>query len=364
MLLPVLLIVCVALGSTPASAQLIRFEFNNEDPFDGGTVDATDERMSEDGTETAVLTLIDVFAPEYVPTDPEELTADGDVIFEATGAILSGPDSGVVANIGNNGTLGVNNVISNGQFETVGGATREVLNFNLGEGIVLAFNREVLITELDFASIDLEDGVDPEGFDVEIEGVAGTFSFSADEVDARDIFIDPFDGLVIPADAQITFTGAGSLATSVRIDTITIQLDTSLVFSLGDFDLDGDVDLADLDQYNNQLGNPVLGQAAVGELEPLDFGGDGTVDEADFVQHYETLVETSNGQVGTFAGDANLDGVVDVLGDAFALVSNLGLGVEDGINSWAQGDFNADQTVNVLGDAFLLVANLGNSNAP
>ena len=59
------------------------------------------------------------------------------------------------------------------------------------------------------------------------------------------------------------------------------------------------------------------------------------------------------------AGDANLDGRVDVLVDAFALVGNLS---NPSIDSWSQGDFNADQTVDVLGDAFLLVANLGASN--
>jgi hypothetical protein len=69
-------------------------------------------------------------------------------------------------------------------------------------------------------------------------------------------------------------------------------------------------------------------------------------------------VETSNGQRGTFAGDANLDGTVDVLNDAFALVSNLG----QSVMSFADGDFDADGVVDVLGDAFLLVGNLGMTN--
>ena len=123
----------------------------------------------------------------------------------------------------------------------------------------------------------------------------------------------------------------------------------------GDFDLDGDVDLEDLDRY---IGN--IGESASGDLELLDLDGDGTVGANDFEQHYETLVETSNGGRGTFAGDANLDGTVTVLGDAFALIGNLGRSV----TSWADGDFNGDGTVNVLGDAFLLVANLGRTNEP
>ena len=57
------------------------------------------------------------------------------------------------------------------------------------------------------------------------------------------------------------------------------------------------------------------------------------------------------------AGDANLDGRVDVLNDAFILVNNLG--VTGG--TWTQGDFNGTGTVDVLGDAFILINNLGQS---
>ena len=124
---------------------------------------------------------------------------------------------------------------------------------------------------------------------------------------------------------------------------------------LGDFDGDGDVDLADLDRY---IGN--LGSSATGDLEPLDLNTNGTVGSDDFQEHYEQLVETSNGGTGTFAGDINLDGTVDVLGDAFILVGSLG----SSVTSWGDGDLNGDEVVDVLGDAFLLVGNLGNSNAP
>ena len=98
---------------------------------------------------------------------------------------------------------------------------------------------------------------------------------------------------------------------------------------------------------------------AIGPLEALDFDGDGLVGPNDFVFHYSNLVETSNGEVGTFAGDLNLDGTVNVLGDAFGLVSNLG----NFATSWAEGDFNGDGMVNVLADAFSLVGNLGRTNA-
>lgn len=124
---------------------------------------------------------------------------------------------------------------------------------------------------------------------------------------------------------------------------------------LGDFDNDGDVDLADLDQYNGNIGQP-----ATGALAELDLDNDGTVGANDFVRHYAELVETSNGQTGTFAGDVNLDGTVNVLGDAFALIGNLNTAV----SSWSAGDFNGDGAVNVLGDAFALVGNLNKTNDP
>ena len=57
-------------------------------------------------------------------------------------------------------------------------------------------------------------------------------------------------------------------------------------------------------------------------------------------------------------GDVNCDGVVDVLGDAFTLVANLG----SSASSYSQGDINLDGIVDVLGDAFVLIANLGNTN--
>ena len=60
-------------------------------------------------------------------------------------------------------------------------------------------------------------------------------------------------------------------------------------------------------------------------------------------------------------GDANLDGRVDVLGDAFPLVG--GLGTTSGA-TWAQGDFTGDGKVDVLGDAFVLVGNLGRDVRP
>ena len=153
---------------------------------------------------------------------------------------------------------------------------------------------------------------------------------------------------IAEANGRLLFTVAGNLGEFAFVETV---LEEAL---LGDFDGDGDVDLIDLDRYNQNLG-----AAPTGELAALDLDGDNDIDEDDFTRHYECLVETSNGETGTFAGDLNLDGTVNVLDDAFGLVANLG----NSATSWSQGDFSGDGTVNVLGDAFSLVGNLGMSNS-
>ena len=82
----------------------------------------------------------------------------------------------------------------------------------------------------------------------------------------------------------------------------------------------------------------------------LDGNGDGTAGDDFMDQHYVAL-----------PGDANLDGTVDVLGDAFALIGNLG---QTGDVAYALGDFNADGNIDVLGDAFILIGRLGQSVVP
>ena len=122
----------------------------------------------------------------------------------------------------------------------------------------------------------------------------------------------------------------------------------------GDFDANGDVDIADVNLY---VGN--IGSAAIGSLVQLDLTGDGQITEADLQTHIANYVKTSNRETGTFLGDLNLDGTVDVLGDAFSLVGNLG----SSATSYAQGDIDLDGNVNILGDAFALIGNLGKTNA-
>ena len=126
-----------------------------------------------------------------------------------------------------------------------------------------------------------------------------------------------------------------------------------LVFSpglQGDFNNDGVSDDQDIDFYSGNIENP-----ATGDLARLDLDGDGTVTLDDHDYLVTRLIDAPMGSSGTFIGDINIDGRVDVLGDAFILVGNLG-----SINgTWSTGDLNADGQVDVLGDAFRLVMNLG-----
>ena len=123
---------------------------------------------------------------------------------------------------------------------------------------------------------------------------------------------------------------------------------------VGDFDENGIVDCDDLDGYVGNLGNP-----ATGMLAALDIDLGGTLTLADANETITTLVVASNGVTGTFPGDLDCDGRVDVLNDAFTLISNLGAMV----TSYADGDVNFSGNVDVLSDAFPLIGNLGETNS-
>lgn len=125
--------------------------------------------------------------------------------------------------------------------------------------------------------------------------------------------------------------------------------------SLGDFNEDGVVDVADIDFYSGRIG---LMATDPGFDARLDFDEDGTIGLDDHEIHVTSYVQTSTGVTGTLLGDINLDGEVSVLGDAFILVGRLNGGAP---YSYGTGDLNADQQVTVLGDAFILVGNLGQS---
>ena len=169
---------------------------------------------------------------------------------------------------------------------------------------------------------------------------------------ALDDYVANYSTIVGDSFAYFSHQNSGG-GTSSTFSNFEIAVTTVATDLLGDFNLDDVVDCADLDGY---IGN--IGEAADGPLVALDIDGNGTLDASDADTHITTLIETSNGAVGTFAGDLNCDGTVDVLGDAFALVASLG----SAVTMYSQGDINFDGEVDVLGDAFELIANLGMSN--
>ena len=134
-----------------------------------------------------------------------------------------------------------------------------------------------------------------------------------------------------------------------------LEILATAIVVVGDSDGDMDVDCDDLDSYVGNLDTSVAGSTG---LANLDIDGDEMLTLEDANEAITTLVVTSNGITGTFPGDFNCNGTVDVLGDAFILIENLG-GL---VTMYSEGDANFDGFVDILGDAFILVENLGESN--
>ncbi|MHC4563029.1 MAG: SUMF1/EgtB/PvdO family nonheme iron enzyme [Planctomycetota bacterium] len=119
----------------------------------------------------------------------------------------------------------------------------------------------------------------------------------------------------------------------------------------GDFDEDGDVDADDID---------ILADAIeAGSSDSLfDVNVDGFVDEQDLVDHIATLVERTDGGIGTYRGDFNLDGYVDAT-DLAILKAGFGL---TGLG-YALGNANADDFVDGT-DLAIFKATFGFSGTP
>ena len=178
-------------------------------------------------------------------------------------------------------------------------------------------------------------------------------------VNLSDFFFngDVADGILNGVITEVSFQSPFGPGNAVDFSIQRISVLSDVVIP-GDFDRDGNVDADDIDFYKNQIDLTVADAAFNPDLD-LDLNN--VIDLDDHALHIETLVQTSTEFVGTSIGDVNLDGVVDVLGDAFILIANLGSSAPVG---YAGGDLNADCIVDVLSDAFALIANLGNSNSP
>ena len=221
------------------------------------------------------------------------------------------------------------------------------------ETIVISFNRSIVIESVDFNSL----------FGSDLFTVGTQVDITSEQVDDDDVFTFPNGGLELPANTNLLLQPGidqpggnnNNSSAGVGLQSMTIRITDDAPGLAGDFDMDDDVDADDIDFYSGNLEMP-----AMDDLAQLDLNSDNVVTLVDHDLHVTTLVQINGVQSGTLIGDINLDGQVDVLGDAFILISSLGTNA----TGWASGDLNADQTVDVLGDAFLLVNNLGQSITP
>ncbi len=123
-----------------------------------------------------------------------------------------------------------------------------------------------------------------------------------------------------------------------------LLVDGARVQAIGDTNNDGLVNAQDIDRFITALGSP----APTGDLM-LDFNNDGIVDKADHALLVTTMAFTSKG-IGTFFGDADLNGQVDEA-DLIMLASSWKTAA-----GWALGDFNADGVIDEF-DLAILAAN-------
>jgi len=210
-----------------------------------------------------------------------------------------------------------------------------------------------------FATIPIQNGGNNSESDQELLALAqtaGTLLFSGplavDESETLDLagFVDNNSPILVFRFTDPSPAPTANQQSGIRIDNLDLLVAGGSL--TGDFNGDGVVDCLDIDEYIGLVGTSVAGNPE------FDLVADGTIDSADVAFLTENLVVTSNGETGTFLGDLNCDGSVDVLGDALILIANLG----SSVNSYALGDVNLSGTVSVLGDALVLVANLGLSN--
>ena len=196
-----------------------------------------------------------------------------------------------------------------------------------------------------------------------------------DRIVGNNVDIGAFESTRPPLVVSVTIDEGGVLARPDLWNTLAVVFDSDVTVAAADLSLVNDsmgsiaVDLTDIGfNYEPSTSTATWDFSTIDPLEAafytwrLDASSinseglalDGNGDEIggdDFVsQHYVAI-----------PGDANLDGVVDVLGDAFALVGNLGSVTNV---AWADGNFDDNDAVDVLGDAFILVGNLGRDVRP
>ena len=315
-----------------------------------------------------VVKQLDAIAAETLETEPVN-TAAFQVLVVVPGSVTDANPFGTPAPLAFDLDVGFgisDGTATNGvDFDSIDGE----VSFGIGDTV-----RTVNVTPIDDALPELIETVvvSLNPFDVTTDTLGAPIAdvaVVAGEHDEVTVAILDNDDVSLPAVVNVIRDG-GNVSRPDLLTTLAVV-----------FDRDVDITASAL-----SLVNESLGRAAV-DLTEISFSYDATTFTATW--DFSTLAEplsaafytatvdadavTTAGSNITLArdfvhneyvalvGDANLDGRVDVLGDAFILVS--GLGASSG-GTWQQGDFNGDGRVDVLGDAFPLVRNVGSSVLP
>ena len=270
----------VAAFKTVPLNESVMFDFRNEGSGVLGADPAGtnfDPSVAGDTITVGGLTveIVDVTAPEYDTTgDLPVLT--GNILSSAAG------DAGST-NVSGQDALGINNAsINNGNFDLIGDGN-ESSDLNPGETVTFTFDQPV-----QFTSIELESVIDVDSFDVLVDGVAVL------ETIGDDSFIDlgGLADITIAAGSEITFAVDGVLetatmgpATSVRIESFTVEIVTAAPPILGDVNLDNSVNFLDIAPFISILANGLFQAEA-------DINGSGGVDFLD-ISPFIQLLTTS-----------------------------------------------------------------------
>ena len=236
---------CIAIStvvSSQGSAQIL-FDLDEDSIFSDLGINGTIAGVELDGspaTTPVTLTTVDLFAPEFEFVD--DGTGMGTGTFEPTTNILFA-SAGADINIGLQRTsIGVDNpsVLDVDFFGDTGNENRDL---NDGEGWVIEFDVDVMVSELDLVSLD--DGA----LVVTVDGM-GTFTFDDVDPPVGDRFPDPFGTDVIPAGTDITFSFSSPAplnSAGLRIQGFTVIVAADC--TLADVDMNGLVDFNDIPDF-------------------------------------------------------------------------------------------------------------------
>jgi len=194
--------------------------------------------------------------------------------------------------------------------------------------------------------LDLEDGVvlvnashDDDGF----SNAGSAFLFDATTGTQLQKFFpsDPQSGAMFGWD--VAMSGHYLVVGAVGKNQAYIFHDSTPIAPPGDFDLDGDVDDADIDMLCDFIRNGLAYDSLYDVSGPGEDGvPDSVVDTNDLDYHIRALVETAVGN-GTEYADFNLDGMVDTT-DLTRLATNYGAG------DWKWDEGNANRNIDLVID--------------